>query len=56
MFKIMATYNYDNENIFDYDYSREVYDTKEAADEALTEAKLHEIDCEYIDKLYIKEV
>lgn len=56
MFKVIATYNYDNENIYDKEYSGIEHDTKEAAKAELTEAKLHEIDCEYIDKLYIKEV
>lgn len=56
MFKVIANIDFGIDDTYDAEYSGIEHETREAAEKELYEAKLHEIDCEYINNLYIKEV
>lgn len=55
MFKVIANIDFGIDDTYDAEYSGIEHETQEAAKKELYEAKLHEIDCEYINNLYIKE-
>lgn len=56
MFKVIAEVEHEAGEVYDVEYSGIEHKTREEAETELYEAKMHEIDCEYINNLYIKEV
>ena len=55
MYKVIANIDFGIDDTYAAEYSGIEHETKEEAEKELLEAKMHSIDAEYINFLYIEE-